>query len=136
MVPESRRAGLNLTQHEPRTAVLLITLSGGLDPLGTRRVRTLLDQRSDLSGYRRVILDLAGLTLLSSEGVELLVELHRRARTGRFVLILVGSSHPRVERPLRLAGALPLFTTRPTIDHALAGTNRDGLGHDYRPRAR
>ena len=123
-VPEPRRSELNLPQRPSMTEVLLIAVSGELDSAETPQVRTLLDQRLDLSRYRRVILDLTNLTLLSSEGVELLVYLHRRSRIGRFALILVGSSRPEVERPLQLTGWLPLFMTRPSLGHAYAGPTR------------
>jgi anti-anti-sigma regulatory factor len=69
----------------------------------------------------RVVLDLTGVTEVTADGIALLVGLHRRARIDGFVLLLIGLINPQVERPLRLAGALPLFTTRPSMSHALDG---------------
>jgi anti-anti-sigma regulatory factor len=69
----------------------------------------------------RVVLDLSGITGITPDGMELLVGVHRRAHVDGFTLLLIGLINPNVERPLRLAGALPLFTTRPSMAHALAG---------------
>jgi anti-anti-sigma factor len=99
---------------------LVIQLSGELDTSGADSVDRLLNVQLSRP-LCRVVLDVGALTQLSGDGIELLVGLHRRARIEGFVLLLVGLANRAAERPLRLAGALPLFTTRPTLEHALAG---------------
>ena len=59
------------------------------------------------------MLDLSGVSLLSSAGVDLLVRLHRRARAQDIHLVPIGAAHRAVHLPLRLTGALVLFDTRP-----------------------
>lgn len=114
---------LDMTWRTVAAGALVVQLSGVLDAPGVLSLRELLEERLGLSRLCRVILDLTAITRLSPEGVELLVELHRRSHIDGFVVVLVGSSRGEVERPLLGAGALPLFATRPTVRHALAGVS-------------
>jgi anti-anti-sigma factor len=117
---DPRRTGPSVTYSHPAEGVLLIVACGELDSAGAGQVRTLCDQLLEASSCRRVIVNLTGVHMVSRAGVELLMELHRRSRSVGFVLILVGSSCPSVERPLQQAGVLPLFVTRPTVNYALS----------------
>lgn len=114
---------LGMTWHTEVAGALVVELSGMLDVPGALSLRELLDERLGLSRLCRVILDLTTITGMSREGVELLVHLHRRSLIEGFVVVLVGSSRGEVERPLLGAGALPLFATRPSVRHALAGVS-------------
>jgi anti-anti-sigma factor len=100
---------------------LVIALSGELNSAAATSMGDLIDEQTGRSRVCRVVLDLAHTTGISADGIALLVGLHRRARIEGFALFLIGLINRNVERPLRLAGALPLFTTRTSIGHALAG---------------
>lgn len=114
---------LVMTCHTEVAGALVVDLSGMLDAPGALSLHELLHEQLGRSRFCRVILDLTAITGLSREGVELLVQLHRRSHIDGFVAVPVGSSRGEVERPLLGAGALPLFATRPSVRHALAGVS-------------
>lgn len=118
---ETRDSRAELVWRTPTPRVLVIHTSGELDPVAGESLSKLVDEQLGLSRLCRVVLDLTDVAVLSADGVRLLLDLHRRSRVEGFALVLVGSARREVERPLRLAGALPLFTTRTTVRHALAG---------------
>lgn len=120
--PMTTPAGVSgMTWHPVAAGALVVELSGVMDAPAALALRDLLDEQLGLSRWCRVVLDLTAITDLPRDGVELLVGLHRRAHIDGFVVVLVGSSRAEVERALQGAGALPLFATRPSVRHALAG---------------
>lgn len=114
---------LDMTWNTEVAGALVIALSGVLDAPGTLSLRELLEEQIGLTRFCRVVLDLTAIIGLSRDGVELLLQLHRRSHIDGFVVVLVGSSLAEVERPLLAAGALPLFATRLSVRHALAGVS-------------
>lgn len=120
-----RAPSCSLTCTRPSPRVLVFQLCGELDTSGADSVGRLLDEQLSRP-LCRVVVDVGALTQVSGDGIKLLVGLHRRARIQGFALLLVGLANRAAERPLRLAGALPLFTTRPTLEHALAGVTARG----------
>ena len=70
-------------------------------------------------GVSRVVIDLAGVTTLTSAGVRALHRLHRECRLAGRRLVSVGTANPAVHRYLYLSGLLPLVDARPTIPAAL-----------------
>jgi anti-anti-sigma factor len=67
----------------------------------------------------RVVIDLAGVTTLTSAGVRAIHRLHRECRLAGRYLVFVGTANPAVHRYLYLSGLLPLVDARPTIHAAL-----------------
>ena len=82
-------------------------------------LRATLDEELGADRTARVVLDLSHVTLFPSPAVDLLRRLRRRCRTDGAHLVLVGTGHPAVHRPLRISGMLPLFDTRPTVQSVL-----------------
>ncbi len=108
-----------LSMSSERTgAVHTICLSGELDLATTDRVDAEL-RRVEASDAWMIVLDLCGLTFMSSSGVQLLVDAEVRSRESQRLALLRGP--PAVQRLLEICGvdsALP-FATRP-------GRSRDG----------
>lgn len=104
----------------PADWILVVRVRGELDIVSVPLLRTALHAR--LTRPCRVVLDLAGVTLLTSAALTLLLELHHDTRESDRHLVLTGAGHRAVHRPLRMAGLLGLFDTRRGIEHALSGS--------------
>jgi anti-anti-sigma factor len=108
--------------EEPAPCTLLVRIRGDLDADATARLRTELDRELAETAempVRVVLVDLSRVTLCGSAALNLLLELRRRFRLENRHLVLVGTARPAVHRPMRLAGLLPLFDTRITVQAAL-----------------
>ncbi|GAA3032263.1 STAS domain-containing protein [Streptosporangium longisporum] len=75
----------------------ILRLLGELDAVTAPRVHATLDEAVGSRGEVRLIVDLTGLTFITSAGVGLLVEIRRRVgeRGGRLIVILAPGSSPR-----------------------------------------
>ena len=104
---------------EPAPHTVLVTVRGPLDDPSAARLRGILDAELTATHYSRVVLDLSRLTLLAPPALDLLRRLRRRCRVEGAHLLLVGTGHPAVHRPLRITGLLPLFDARSTVRSAL-----------------
>ena len=107
--------------EEPAPRTVLVRVRGALDEEWTARRRVVLDDTLAGTTVSRLVLDLTGVTLLASPALDLLRRLRRRCRVDDRHLVLVGTGHPAVHRPLRISGLLPLFDTRPTVQSVLRG---------------
>ena len=107
--------------EEPAPRTLLLRLRGDLDTAGAARLTAALDDELAHGGFSRILVDLSRVTLLATAALTVLQQLRRRCRTQQMHLVLVGAGHPAVHRPLRIAGLLPLFDIRPTLQAALHG---------------
>ena len=105
--------------EEPAPRTLLVTVGGDLDGSTLTLLRLTLDEKLGDPRFARVVLDLSRVTSLPAPAVDLLRRLRRRCRVAHGHLVLVGTGHPAVHRPLRISGLLPLFDTRPTVGSAL-----------------
>jgi anti-anti-sigma factor len=110
--------------EEPAPRTLLVRVRGDLDGMATEQLRAALDDELAGSSVSRLVLDLSRVTLLASPALDLLRRLRRRCRVEGRNLVLVGTGHPAVHRPLRITGLLPLFDTRPTVQSVLHGAAR------------
>jgi anti-anti-sigma factor len=123
--------------EEPAPYTLLVKVRGDLDDPTLALLRTTLDEELGTARFARVVLDLSRVTLLPSPSVDLLRRLRRRCQTDGGHLVLVGTGHPAVHRPLRISGLLPLFDTRPTLQSVLMGRSASAhrlvLGGDEVP---
>ncbi|MFC8042088.1 STAS domain-containing protein [Nocardia sp. NPDC057353] len=81
---------------EPREAAVVVTASGEVDMVTAARLREALDRAQDPSGLPTV-LDLSRIEFFDSSGLEVLVDVHHRAR-----LRVVASA--AVRRPLGVTG--------------------------------
>lgn len=112
----------------PAHWILVVRIAGELDIATVPQLRTVLNEHLGWSRPCRLVLDLTGVTLLSSAALTLLLELHYCTRHHDEHLILVAAGHRAVHRPLRLTGLLALFDTRPTLDQALTGSGTSPFG--------
>jgi anti-sigma B factor antagonist len=89
--------------------VLLVEIVGDLDVQTVEQAKAFLTQATAMTP-RHLIVDLSGVTFLSSSGMALLIAAQsgRDGIHGRLRLIGVLGNHP-VERPLRLIGLLDQF---------------------------
>ncbi|WP_051709637.1 STAS domain-containing protein [Streptomyces sp. NRRL S-350] len=86
-------------------------IDGG--PLAAEALGAALDQRPAL-----LAVDLAGVDLFTSTGLNLLLEARRRALDDRIRFVLVAPS-PRTVRVLELTGTAPLFPVHATAEDAV-----------------
>jgi anti-anti-sigma factor len=91
---ESPDGGLGIEIHHPRHGVTLVVLRGAIDaaavPVLEERLTTAA--RTDPAERRRVVLDLAGVTALTEEGVEVLLATQEQVTSeGRTVELLMPS---------------------------------------------
>lgn len=108
---------------EPVVGVLVARINGELDLASSGHVQGAICEAIRRSSPRRLVLDLNGVTLLSSKGIAMLLGVRRDARRAGAYVVLLGCRHRNVAVPLRITGVLPLFDTCPDLDHAL-GTCR------------
>lgn len=131
-------APLTVEVLEPAPAVALIRVAGSLDADGAvnlgRAVTEELDGCPGRPSPYRLLLDLSEVDLLGPKGLDLLLHLHRRCRVADTHLMLVGTGHRAVHRPLLVSGLLPLFDTRPTPGSAI-GRGPDGADEPSGPTA-
>jgi anti-anti-sigma factor len=105
--------------EEPAPRTLLLRVRGTFDDAADGELTRVLDDRLGSPGVSRVVIDLAGVTTLTSAGVRALHRLHRECRLAGRHLVFVGTANPAVHRYLYLSGLLPLVDARPTIQAAL-----------------
>jgi anti-anti-sigma factor len=92
---------------------------GAFDDAVDGELTRVLGDRLGSPVVSRVVIDLAGVTTLTSAGVRALHRLHRECRLAGRHLVFVGTANPAVHRYLYLSGLLPLVDARPTIQAAL-----------------
>jgi anti-anti-sigma factor len=115
----ARLVDVELLEPCPRTTV--VAVHGGLDDGGAAALATVIDKRLAGSAPGRLVLDLREVTRLGTAALSLLLRLHRRCRIQDVHLVLVGTSRPAVNQPLRVSGLLSLFDTRPSVAAATRG---------------
>jgi anti-anti-sigma factor len=119
---EARGRAIEMAELEPfavdvqrRDDVAIVQPRGELDVATVERLRAALDGTEDAG---RLVLDLRDLTFIDSNGLHLLVALHRRAQRDGFELTLLAPAAP-VDRPIRLCGldkALPFLAPVDLVD--------------------
>jgi anti-anti-sigma factor len=105
--------------EEPAPRTLLLRVRGTFDEAADLEMTRIVDDRLGAPGVSRVVIDLAGVTSLTSAGVSTLHRLHRACRVTGVHLVLVGTANPAAHRYLYLTGLLPLVDARPTVQAAL-----------------
>jgi len=106
---------------EPAPRTLLVRVRGEFGGDAVDAFDSDLHQRLTAPRPCRVVLDLSRVSVLAPAALNALLRLRRRCRIENVHLVLVGVSQPAVNRPLRMAGALPLFDIRPTVEAASRG---------------
>ena len=103
---------------EPAGWILVVRVAGDLDIATVPPLRLALNRHLAWSRPRRLVVDLSGVTLLSSAALTLLLELDDPPTTPDRHLVLVGTDRRAVHRPLRVTGLLAQFDTRPDLESA------------------
>lgn len=106
---------------DPAPAVVLVQVAGTLDADGAETLHGVLFEYLTHPGPCRLLVDLSQVDRLTPAGLDVLLSVHRRCLFVGTHLLLLGTSHGAVHRPLHVAGLLPLFDRRPTLDSALRG---------------
>ena len=88
-------------------AELILRLSGEFDLACVERFEEALGRRN---GFRKVVIDLAGLTFMDSEAIRKLLEARKSADRDGFELFVSVPSDGRVRKVLEVAGLTDLFT--------------------------
>jgi len=106
-----------------RNDVLVVALKGRLDAVSAPSVRIDLQERID-QGKRRIALDAAGLTYISSSGLGLMLQVAKQleARSGRMVLCALQEP---VKRIFQIAGFTALFGILSSSEEAIQECKRD-----------
>ncbi|MFC5996401.1 anti-sigma factor antagonist [Pseudonocardia hispaniensis] len=106
-----------VTAPAPGTAV--ITVGGELDMLTSPQLRAvMLDQLGPGGALELIVLGLNDVTFLGTSGLAVLIEIREAAFEAGVGLRLVCTGH-RVLRPLSIAGLLPMFDIRGSVEEAL-----------------
>ncbi|HLU11192.1 MAG TPA: STAS domain-containing protein [Oceanobacillus sp.] len=104
--------------------IWLMTLYGEIDAGQSRAVGRALNEQFSL-GHKRLILDLAQVDYISSDGLRILVGAWQRARESKGNLVLVGVK-PRILEMLQIIGLDLVFP--------IAETQGQAIAHFTRPR--
>lgn len=104
--------------HEELKRSDVITVSGRVDSTNAPQFDTFLKTNLVDRGRYQIVLDMSGVTYISSAGLRALVALQREASKHRGSVLLAAPSE-RVEEVLKLAGLYPLFTIYPDTTQAV-----------------
>ncbi|MGF1503536.1 MAG: STAS domain-containing protein [Chloroflexi bacterium] len=105
--------------EERGDGILIITIQGDLDSMGTRTVESSFSAAVPDRGST-VVIDLSNVGFISSAGMAMLLVKGKALRQGGGSMSLAGASR-RVYEVLALAGFHELFMVYPTLDEALEG---------------
>jgi stage II sporulation protein AA (anti-sigma F factor antagonist) len=97
---------------------VVVAPAGRIDTTTSEAVEHALAAALD-GGARRLVVDFAGVTYISSVGLRVLLVVAKRVRTDRGTLVLCGLGDA-VRQVFDLAGFLPLFAVEPTRELAVA----------------
>jgi anti-sigma B factor antagonist len=100
---------------------VVVTIAGEVDILGGSRLRAELREAVDGDDDGPVVVDLTGVTLLSSTGLAVLVDARWHAREhGREVVLAVDPGSRAVPLALHAAGIASLFPTVADVEEAVS----------------
>lgn len=106
-----------ITEYSQNNVVIL-TLDGRLDSVGTDVLATKLEQYCHAE-YPSVILEMSAVQFINSSGLRLLVRYLKISKERGCVLRLAGLTH-NVERAIDLVGLIPIIKPYPTLQAAIA----------------
>jgi anti-sigma B factor antagonist len=109
---------LGLTVQHPAVGVCVVAVDGELDMVTAPLLEACLrDQLA--TGPTHLIVDLQPVRFMASNGLNCLLHAHELAQTTGTQLHLAGLVTRAVARPLQITQLLDLFSTYPTLSHAL-----------------
>jgi len=105
---ELDRGGFGVSHHRNGDGEVVLSVFGELDmttaPLLLETVGIALD------GEGTVVLDLAGMTFIDSQGIKVLVEANKRAQLDRVRRVVLRSPQPQARKVLEMTGLAKLLT--------------------------
>ena len=136
MVEDATYGSFRLSCRRPERDVMVVAIVGDLDLQTVPQTQAFL-RHATARSPRHLVVDMAGVTFLSSSGISLLIGVGNgrparngaglRLRTVETRLHLVGArGNPHVERTLSLLGLLDHFDTAPDLDTLLERLQESG----------
>jgi anti-sigma B factor antagonist len=125
--PSSIRRGsdvddqITLSTSTPADGQVVVEVGGEVDMLTSPQLRATVLEQFETEGVQLVVLVLDGVTFLGTSGLAVLIEVREAAQTAGVDLRLVCTAR-RVLRPLTIAGLVPLFNVKESLDEALAAS--------------
>jgi anti-sigma B factor antagonist len=109
---------MDLRLHMPRPDVVIVRVSGSVDPV----TAPMLAQRvgKQLTRVPHVIVDLGEVSVLSPQGLTVLLMLYQEAMARGVKLHIVGVERDAVRRPLHARGLAQLVSFGATVDGVIA----------------
>ncbi|MGH3858853.1 STAS domain-containing protein [Actinokineospora sp.] len=111
--------GLEVTARQASVDTVILLVNGEIDMLTAPALDRSLTATTD-GGHRRVVVDLSGVTFLSSAGITILVQ-HAAEAARRGVRLPIVASGTAVLRPLELTGLKTELDLHGTVDEAVDG---------------
>ncbi|SDI22948.1 anti-anti-sigma factor [Actinokineospora alba] len=109
--------GLEVTARQASVDTVILLVTGEIDMLTAPSLDRSLAETAD-GGHRRVVVDLSGVTFLSSAGITILVQ-HTANAAARGVRLPIVASATAVLRPLELTGLNTELDLHGTVDEAV-----------------
>lgn len=106
------------TRLEHRGSVTVAVPVGRIDFTTNTMFERALAEALD-AGARRLVVDFGSVEFISSAGIRTLITVSRRLSANKGTLALCGLTEP-VRQVLDISGLLPMFTTLPSIEEAVA----------------
>jgi anti-anti-sigma factor len=115
---------MDLRLHMPRTDVVIVRVSGAVDPVAAPVLAALVGKQ--LLRVLHVVLDLGEVTVLGPQGLAVLLMLYQEAMARGVELYVVGVERDAVRRPLHARGLAQLVRFDATVDAVVAPTPTPG----------
>jgi anti-anti-sigma factor len=109
---------MDLRLHMPRTDVVIVRVSGAVDPVAAPVLAALVGKQ--LLRVLHVVLDLGEVTVLGPQGLTVLLMLYQEAMARGVELYVVGVERDAVRRPLHARGLAQLVRFDATVDAVIA----------------
>jgi anti-sigma B factor antagonist len=111
--------GLEVIARQASVDTVVLLVTGEIDMLTAPALDRRLAESTD-GGHRRVVVDLSGVTFLSSAGITILVQ-HTANAAERGVRLPIVATGTAVLRPLELTGLDTELDLHGTVDEAVEG---------------
>lgn len=109
---------LHIESETPVKGIILLRAKGGIDGATYQYLENAVEELDDRDDLERIVLDLTGVTYMSSCGIGLLMRLHNGAATKGRSLVLMGLGEA-VRHVLQTTRLLSYFTVKEKREEAL-----------------
>jgi stage II sporulation protein AA (anti-sigma F factor antagonist) len=98
---------------------LIVTLTGELDHHSAEEVRIKIDDKIDMVGTSKVIMDFANVNFMDSSGIGVIIGRYRKISMKKGT-ICIANAKGSVERIFQLSGLYKIIKSYKTLDEALS----------------